>query len=70
MPLDIYKGDKQVPNCAEAWHNVGLAYANVSDNNRAIRSLLKASDAYNKQDTKSGVDRLKQDLKTVTSSRR
>ena len=56
---------EETPNCAEAWHNVGLAYANVGDNNKAVRSLLKAGDAYDKQATKSGIDRLKQDLKTL-----
>ena len=45
---------EQEPNCAEAWHNIGLAYANVGDNNKAVRSLLKASDAYDKQGTKAG----------------
>ncbi len=58
----------QTPSCAEAWHNVGLAYANVGDNNKAVRSLLKAGDAYDKQDTKSGIDRLKQDLKTLKNT--
>ena len=53
------------PNCAEAWHNIGLAYANVGDNNKAVRSLLKASEAYDKQATKSGIDRIKQDLKLL-----
>ena len=56
---------EEVPNCAEAWHNIGLAYANVGDNNKAVRSLLKASEAYDKQATKSGIDRIKEDLKTL-----
>ncbi|MGB7087947.1 MAG: hypothetical protein WBD47_20485 [Phormidesmis sp.] len=56
---------EQEPNCAEAWHNVGLAYANIGDNNKAVRSLLKASDAYDKQDTKAGLDRIKQELETL-----
>ena len=51
--------------CAEAWHNVGLAYANIGDNNKAVRSLLKASDAYDKQGTKAGLDRIKQNLETL-----
>ncbi len=58
---------EQEPNCAEAWHNIGLAYANVGDNNKAVRSLLKASDAYDKQGTKSGIDRIKQDLEALNS---
>ena len=51
--------------CAEAWHNVGLAYANVGDNNKAVRSLLKASDAYDKQGTKDGLDRIKENLERL-----
>ena len=51
--------------CAEAWHNVGLAYANVGDNNKAVRSLLKASDAYDKQGTKEGLDRIKENMERL-----
>ena len=51
--------------CAEAWHNVGLAYANVGDNNKAVRSLLKASDAYDKQGTKEGLDRIRENLERL-----
>jgi len=57
----------QEPNCAEAWHNIGLAYANVGDNNKAVRSLLKASDAYDKQGTKEGIKRIKNDLEILRS---
>lgn len=59
----------QEPNCAEAFHNLGLAYANIGDNDKALRSLLKASDAYDKQNTKSGLDRIKQDLQTLKQVR-
>ena len=51
--------------CAEAWHNAGLAYANVGDNNKAVRSFLKASAAYDKQGTKAGLDRVKQNMQTL-----
>ncbi|MFK8183836.1 MAG: tetratricopeptide repeat protein [Phormidesmis sp.] len=56
---------EQEPNCAEAWHNIGLAYANVGDNNKAVRSLIKASDAYDKQGTKAGIDQIKTDLERL-----
>ncbi|MEL6779288.1 MAG: tetratricopeptide repeat protein [Cyanobacteria bacterium J06597_16] len=56
---------EQEPNCAEAWHNVGLAYANVGDNSKAVRSLLKASDLYDQQATKEGLDRIKRDLEIL-----
>ncbi len=55
----------QAPNCAEAFHNLGLAYANIGDNDKSLRSLLKAGDAYDQQATKAGIDRIKQDLKAL-----
>ena len=57
----------QEPNCAEAFHNLGLAYANVGDNNKAVRSLLKAGDAYDQQDTKEGLEQIKQALERLKS---
>ena len=56
------------PNCAEAFHNMGLASANIGDNDKALRSLLKAGDAYDKQGTKEGIEQIKRDLKTLKSS--
>ncbi|MEL6263667.1 MAG: tetratricopeptide repeat protein [Cyanobacteria bacterium J06626_6] len=53
------------PNCAEAFHNLGLAYANLGDNDKALRSLLKASAAYDQQGTKAGIERIKQDLERL-----
>ena len=53
------------PNCAEGVHNLGLAYANIGDNDKALRSLLKAGDAYDKQGTKEGIEQIKQDLETL-----
>lgn len=55
------------PNCAEAFHNLGLAYANVGDNNKAVRSFLKAGEAYAQQDTKEGLEQVKQDMKKLKS---
>ncbi|MEO0768903.1 MAG: hypothetical protein AAFY72_05645 [Cyanobacteria bacterium J06649_4] len=59
---------KQEPNCAEAFHNMALAYANIGDNDKALRSFLKAGDAYDKQNTKEGIDRIKQELKTLKAA--
>ena len=53
------------PNCAEAFHNLGLAYANIGDNDKALRSFLKASDAYDKQGTKVGIEQIKRDLRIL-----
>ncbi len=55
----------QEPKCAEAFHNLGLAYANIGDNDKALRSLLKAGDAYDQQETKDGIDRIKQELEVL-----
>lgn len=60
---------RQEPNCAEAWHNLGLAYANIGDNGKAVNSLLKASDAYDQQRTKAGIDRIRQDLEILKGQR-
>ena len=56
---------EQEPNCAEAFHNLGRAYANIGDNNKAVRSFLKASDAYDQQGTKAGIDSLKHDMERL-----
>lgn len=55
----------QEPNCAEAFHNLGLAYANIGDTDKALRSFLKAGDAYDKQGTKAGIEQIKRDLETL-----
>jgi len=60
---------EQEPNCAEAFHNLGLSYANIGDNDKALRSFLKASDAYDQQDTKEGIDLIKQHLETLKNFR-
>ncbi len=59
---------EQEPNCAEVWHNIGRTYANVGDNNKAVRSFLKAGEAYDKQGTKAGLDQVKQDLETLKAN--
>ena len=59
---------KQEPNCAEAFHNMGLAYANIGDNDKALRSFLKAGDAYDKQETKAVIERIKQDLEPLKAA--
>lgn len=67
--IDLCKATlEQEPNCAEAFHNMGLAYANIGDNDKALRSFLKAGDAYDKQETKAGIERIKQDLKTLKAA--
>lgn len=58
------------PNCAEAFHNRGRAQANLGNRAPAARDLLEASDRYDQQGTKSGVDQVKLDLSLIAQGRR
>jgi hypothetical protein len=53
------------PNCAEAFHNCGLAYANLGTDGLAARALVKASDCYDQQGTKTGLELVKQHLQQL-----
>ncbi len=53
------------PTCAEALHNYGLACANLGNDGLAVQALVKASDLYDQQGTKAGLDHVKQDLKQL-----
>lgn len=66
-----YFGDvlSAVPNCAEAFHNRGLALANLGDDQTALRSLLEAGKHYDQQGDKAGLDQLKQSLETLRHRR-
>ncbi len=55
------------PTCAEALHNGGLAYANLGNDNLAVQALLQASDRYDQQGTKAGLDRVKYALEQVAA---
>lgn len=57
------------PDCAEAFHNGGLAYANMGTDNLAVQALLKASDRYDHQGTKAGLDLVKQQLEQIAGRR-
>lgn len=56
---------EQEPNCAEAFHNCGLAYANLGTDGLAARALVKASECYDQQGTKAGLDLVKQHLQQL-----
>ncbi|MGF1567238.1 MAG: tetratricopeptide repeat protein [Nodosilinea sp.] len=58
------------PGCAEAFHNCGLAYANLGNDGLAVRALVKASEYYDQQGTKAGVDLVKQHLEQLAEQRR
>ncbi len=53
------------PDCAEAFHNGGLAYANMGTDGLAVQALLKACDLYDRQGTKAGLDLVKQQLEQI-----
>jgi tetratricopeptide (TPR) repeat protein len=53
------------PNCAEAFHNCGLAYANLGTDGLAARALVKASEYYDRQGNKAGLDLVKQQLQQL-----
>ncbi|MGB3136135.1 MAG: hypothetical protein WBG38_16660 [Nodosilinea sp.] len=57
------------PNCAEAFHNGGLAYANMGTDGPAVQALLKASELYDRQGTKAGLDLVKQQLEQIAGRR-
>ncbi|MGF1518655.1 MAG: hypothetical protein ACFCVB_12735 [Nodosilinea sp.] len=57
------------PSCAEAFHNGGLAYANMGTDGTAVQALLKASDLYDQQGTKPGLDLVKQQLEQIAGRR-
>lgn len=57
------------PTCAEAFHNGGLAYANMGTDSMAVQALLKASDLYDRQGTKPRLDLVKQQLEQIAGRR-
>ncbi|MBW4482355.1 MAG: hypothetical protein KME14_07420 [Tildeniella torsiva UHER 1998/13D] len=57
------------PSCAEAFHNGGLAYANMGTDGQAVQALLKASELYDRQSTKPRLDLVKQQLEQIASRR-
>ncbi|WP_017298593.1 hypothetical protein [Nodosilinea nodulosa] len=57
------------PDCAEAFHNGGLAYANMGTDGLAVQALLKASELYDRQSTKPRLDLVKQQLEQIAGRR-
>lgn len=50
------------PTLAEAFHNRARAQANLDKQQAAVADFITASDIYNQQGTKSGIDWVKTDL--------
>ncbi len=57
------------PDCAEAFHNGGLAHANMGTDGLAVQALLKACDRYDRQGTKPGLDLVKKQLEQIAGRR-
>lgn len=58
------------PGCAEAWHNSGRCQANLGQDGLAVEAFLQASDRYNQQGTRAGLDAVKQDLEALAHRQR
>jgi tetratricopeptide (TPR) repeat protein len=52
---------------AEAFHNRGLALANLKKDNEAVRSLVQASEAYALRDRPDGIQTVKQHLQQLAA---
>lgn len=50
------------PDLAEGFHNRARAQANLAKNQKAVADFVTASDIYDRQGTKSGIDWIKTDL--------
>lgn len=56
---------QEIDSCAEAYHNRGLAQANLRQDNEAVRSLVKAGELYLERSDIEGYERIKDDLKKM-----
>jgi tetratricopeptide (TPR) repeat protein len=56
---------QQQPNCAEAQHNLGLAHANLRQDDTATVYLVKAAQLYADQGDQVGVEFVKLHLQTL-----
>ncbi|MBE9031781.1 hypothetical protein IQ266_18770 [filamentous cyanobacterium LEGE 11480] len=56
---------KQQTDCAAAAHNLGLAHANLRQDDRAARDLLKAAELYLQQDDRASADLVKRQLEKL-----
>lgn len=53
------------PGCGEAWHNRGRCQANLGQDGLAVEAFLQASDRYDHQGTRPGLETVKQDLEAL-----
>lgn len=58
------------PKCTEAFHNLGLAYANLGNDDYAVQALLKANEFYDQQDSREGVVRILAEMEQLAGRRR
>ncbi|MFM2430638.1 MAG: hypothetical protein RLZZ511_1851 [Cyanobacteriota bacterium] len=55
--------------CAAALHNLGLTWANLKQDDRAVRELLRAADLYAQQEDTASVELVKQQLLNLRQRR-
>lgn len=53
------------PNHAEAYHNRGLAFANLRQDDKAVENLLKASQGYAEADRPDALEQLRSQLQAL-----
>jgi tetratricopeptide (TPR) repeat protein len=54
-----------ISTLAEAYHNRGLAFANLRSDDAAVVDLISASELYQKQDNRIALDLIKQNLEAL-----
>lgn len=56
---------KKIPGFAQAYHNRGLAFANLRQDDNAVRDLLRADEFYMQNGDREGVATIKQHLEAI-----
>ncbi len=57
------------PSLAEAYHNRGLAFANLRQDNEAVANLMQAGDWYAQQGNESAIIEVKANLNQIKASK-
>lgn len=63
--VEFSKAIQAAPRLAEAYHNRGLAFANLRQDGDAARDLARASELYIEQDNQAGIATIKQNFEVI-----
>jgi len=63
--MEFSKAIQAAPQFAEAYHNRGLAFANLRQDGDAARDLARASELYMEQDNQAGIAAIKQNFEVI-----